>query len=170
MTFNKLISGEDKHKAYEVELYATEATRVVDRYIKTKNKYSFIKNNIERNVQSFLMNELNEYLQPLLIRADKMGMRNSIEIRLPYLDIKIVEFALNLPLKHKVKINKTKVIVKKLAENYIDKKNIYRRKEGFQMPFTEKCLVDHQLSNERNYVLYSKIVLDKFYNGNESFI
>ena len=54
-------------------------------------------------------------------------------------------------------INKAKVIVKRLAAKYIDKKNIYRRKEGFQMPFTDKCLVDHHLSDERNYVLYSKI-------------
>lgn len=70
----------------------------------------------------------------LLMRADKMAMATSIEGRVPFLDHKLVEFALNIPDHIKFKANTTKYILKKACEGIIPDKIIYRKKVGFGAP------------------------------------
>lgn len=78
----------------------------------------------------------------LLLRVDKIGMANSIEPRVPFLDYRIVEFAFNIPIKFKINHGIHKYILKKAAEQYLPKEIIYRKKIGFcdstQKMFTEK--------------------------------
>jgi len=72
-----------------------------------------------------------------LYRADRMGMANSIEIRVPYLDHKIVEFGMQMPqgLKHR---NKTgKYLLKKSLERIVPEEFLYRKKMGFCVPVSE---------------------------------
>ena len=102
-----------------------------------------------------------EYLQPILLRADKMGMKNSVEIRSPFLDLDVIEFALNLPPKRKFQLMNGKHIVKKVAERYLPKEIIYRKKVGFPMPFSEKFRVSFNEGPDRNYILYSKKILQE---------
>ena len=70
----------------------------------------------------------------LLMRADKMSMAVGLEARVPYLDHKLVEFMFNVPAKLKFKNNETKYLLKKVAEKYIPKEIIYRKKIGFAAP------------------------------------
>ena len=44
--------------------------------------------------------------ETLLMRTDKMGMGASIEARVPFLDHKIIELAMNIPAAHKVHISR----------------------------------------------------------------
>lgn len=67
----------------------------------------------------------------LLLRVDKIGMANSIEPRVPFLDFRIVEFAFNVPLSLKIKNGVHKHLLKKAAENILPKEIIYRKKIGF---------------------------------------
>ncbi len=132
---------------------------MAENFEKTLEKYAFIQNRVERNTQAYLLNDLNEYIQPLLLRADKMGMKQSVEMRSPFLDLEIIEFALNLPLKYKLSMRKGKKIVKSVAQRYLPVEITERKKAGFAFPFIEKYLVDPHESPERNYILYSKKVL-----------
>ncbi len=143
-------------KAYQRSFYCEQRSTVINNFNTSHEKYAFLSNKIERNTQAYLLNELNEYLQPLLLRADKMAMRYSIEMRSPFLDLEIIEFALNLPLKYKLSMTKGKKIVKSIARRYLPKAITNRKKAGFAFPFIEKCLVDSHVSNDRNYILYSK--------------
>ena len=49
-----------------------------------------------------------------------------------------------------------------LALSKVNFEKIYRKKEGFEMPFAKKCQIDPNVSKDRNFVLYSKTVLEKF--------
>lgn len=75
----------------------------------------------------------------LLMRADKMAMATSIETRVPFLDHKLVEFALNIPAHLKFKNNTTKYILKKACEGIIPNEIIYRKKIGFATPIVRWC-------------------------------
>ncbi|MCX6158507.1 MAG: asparagine synthase (glutamine-hydrolyzing) [Ignavibacteriae bacterium] len=160
----KFFASEADYLAYRNDIFSEESMKIHERYRKNLIKYEFIKNIEEREVQSVLLSDLSQYLQPLLLRADKMGMMNSVEFRLPFMDIDVIQFALNLPLKYKVNRLHGKYIVKKLAEKYIDKENIYRSKIGFSHPIPKKCKLLKNISDDRNYVYYSYIYLKNIYN------
>lgn len=68
------------------------------------------------------------------VKMDVASMSNSLEVRAPFLDYRIVEFASQIPSSQKLKIRCTKYLLKKLAEKYVPEKNIYRPKTGFAMP------------------------------------
>lgn len=77
------------------------------------------------------------YLVSILNRQDKMSMAASIESRVPLLDYRLVEFANALPDHHRQAGGQTKLILKKLAERYLPREIIYRRKSGFGVPLSE---------------------------------
>ncbi len=90
-------------------------------------------------LQWVLFTEISQRLSELLLmRVDKIGMANSIEARVPFLDYRIVEFTMALPSKIKVPNgNTTKYILKKAVENVLPNEIIYRRKQGFWAPVNE---------------------------------
>jgi len=72
----------------------------------------------------------------LLVKGDRMSMGASIEARVPYLDHHVVEWAASLPAHYKVKGLQTKILLKKLAERYMEHDAIYRRNVGFTVPLS----------------------------------
>jgi asparagine synthase (glutamine-hydrolysing) len=74
----------------------------------------------------------------LLLRGDRMTMANSLELRCPFLDYRLVEFAASrIPQDLKVKGLSGKWILKKLAESLLPKEIVHRRKWGFHVPTAE---------------------------------
>jgi asparagine synthase (glutamine-hydrolysing) len=73
----------------------------------------------------------------LLMRVDKITMSTSVEGRAPYLDQKLVEFAMRIPAKLKVKNGQTKYILKKAVKDIIPSNIIHRKKQGFSTPVKE---------------------------------
>lgn len=71
----------------------------------------------------------------LLIKADKMTMANSLELRVPLLDHKVLEFAAALPSNLKVRGFTTKYLAKKALQDRIPRPIIERRKVGFPVPY-----------------------------------
>lgn len=69
-----------------------------------------------------------------LYRADRMGMANSIEIRVPFLDHHIVEFAAQMPQELKHKHGEPKYILKKAVSGLVPENLLKRRKQGFSVP------------------------------------
>lgn len=70
----------------------------------------------------------------LLVKADKMTMAASIELRVPFMDHRLIEAAASLPSRLKIKGGEGKYLVKKIAENYLPDDIIYRNKKGFPVP------------------------------------
>ena len=70
----------------------------------------------------------------ILMKGDKMGMANSLEVRVPFLDKKVLELAETLPLEYKVRAPKTKVALRGAAEKVIRSKTAEKKKLGFPIP------------------------------------
>jgi asparagine synthase (glutamine-hydrolysing) len=91
----------------------------------------------------------------ILVKSDRMSMGAGIEARVPFLDHKLVEFAASLPQHLKVSGLSSKIVLKRLAERYIPRETIYRRKVGFTVPLTRwfagpwRSLIDDVLLSDR---------------------
>ena len=70
----------------------------------------------------------------LLLKADKMTMACAVELRVPFLDHKVVEFGATLAGTYKVNGVNGKFILKKVMEKYLPHEILYRRKMGFSVP------------------------------------
>jgi asparagine synthase (glutamine-hydrolysing) len=83
----------------------------------------------------------------LLVKADKMTMAASVELRVPLLDHHILEFAASLPTHQKARRWALKRVLKKALEPSIPKEILQRRKAGFPVPYAN--WMRHEL---RDYV------------------
>jgi asparagine synthase (glutamine-hydrolysing) len=70
----------------------------------------------------------------LLLRGDRISMGSSLEARVPFLDHRLVEMGSALPREYKVQRLNGKRILKRIAEKYVPKDVIYRKKVGFEVP------------------------------------
>jgi asparagine synthase (glutamine-hydrolysing) len=70
----------------------------------------------------------------LLERGDRMSMAASLELRPPFLDRHVVEYAFQLPSSLKLREGKTKWLVKQVALRYLPDQIVNRRKVGFRVP------------------------------------
>ncbi len=71
----------------------------------------------------------------LLVKADKMTMANSLELRVPLLDHKVLEFAAALPPNYKVRGLTTKYIARRALGRRVPKAILERPKAGFPVPY-----------------------------------
>lgn len=71
----------------------------------------------------------------LLIKADKMTMANSLELRVPLLDHRLLEFAASLPAHLKLNGFTLKYIWRKALSDRVPKPILKRRKAGFPVPY-----------------------------------
>lgn len=75
------------------------------------------------------------YLQDdILVKTDRAGMMHSLEVRAPFLDIELVDFARTIPHAWKYRRGTTKYILKKALEAVLPRDVIYRKKQGFGVP------------------------------------
>jgi asparagine synthase (glutamine-hydrolysing) len=70
----------------------------------------------------------------LLLCGDKMAMAAGIEMRVPFLDLKVMEIAEQIPGTMKVSWFKNKTIHKRACEQWLPRESVHRRKVGFNNP------------------------------------
>lgn len=70
----------------------------------------------------------------ILLKADKMSMANSLEVRVPYLDKKVFKFASHLPTNYRVKKIATKYLFRKVAQLKLSNRISNKKKLGFPVP------------------------------------
>lgn len=71
----------------------------------------------------------------LLVKADKMTMATSVELRVPFLDHNVLEFASALPPHFKVKGRETKRVLKRVFRDRLPASILRRKKAGFPVPY-----------------------------------
>jgi len=87
--------------------------------------------------------DIKTYLaEDILTKVDRMSMAVSLEVRVPLLDYRIVEFAVNLPPHMKIRGNETKVILRRAMANRLPRAVLAKPKEGLSIP------LKHWLCNE----------------------
>ena len=100
----------------------------------TKKYYDEVKNMDDVSKRLYLDMKM-WIVEDILLKADKMTMANSIELRVPLLDKKMWELARTIPVKHKVHNEITKYAFRRAAKNKLPEDWAKRRKLGFVVPF-----------------------------------
>jgi asparagine synthase (glutamine-hydrolysing) len=72
-----------------------------------------------------------------LMLTDRMSMANSLELRAPFLDHRLMEFMASAPSGLKIRGKRTKHLLRRLAADYLPKKIVERDKQGFMFPVAE---------------------------------
>ena len=86
-------------------------------------------------VERYLLADQNYYLpDDILYKTDRMSMAHSLEVRPPFLDHRIVEFAASLPESFKIRGFRQKVILRDLMRDKLPRIVIERKKTGFDIP------------------------------------
>jgi len=75
-------------------------------------------------------------MDDILVKVDRASMYNSLEVRAPFLDYRLVDFVNSLPLKFKFKGLTTKYILRKLMADKLPASIINRKKKGFGLPLS----------------------------------
>jgi asparagine synthase (glutamine-hydrolysing) len=97
-----------------VERLGIESTSVVERYMRVDQNY---------------------YLpDDILYKCDRMSMAHSLEVRPPFLDHRIVEFAARLPQNLKIRGGKQKFLLRELMRGKLPAAILRRKKIGFDIP------------------------------------
>jgi len=80
----------------------------------------------------------NYLAEDLLVKVDRSSMLNSLEMRSPFLDQHLIEFAFGkVPSKLKANILQKKILLKRLTERVLPSSFDRQRKQGFSIPLTE---------------------------------
>ena len=96
----------------------------------------------------FMHADISTYLvSDHLRKIDRMSMAHSVEARQPFLDYRMVEFAMSLPAEHKTTIRKTKRILREISKPFLPLEVVRGQKKGLTSP------IAHWIANDlRSYV------------------
>ena len=122
------------------------------------NSYSFVKDISERETRAYILDEIHYRLQRFMIRSDRFGMAESVEIRTPFLHPNLLKLTVNTPPKFlfgPIGLLKQRYERKHILRNIAKKQNvpkdiIYRKKIGTPYntaPNTIKLLKKWPLKN-----------------------
>jgi len=146
-----------------------------------KNHPTFFKENYEHKIniqcisnqlinldfiQKVTHNDFMNYLpEDILVKVDRASMLNSLEIRAPLLDYRVIEFAFGkIPSHLKVSKSNKKIFLKEIAKKILPKEFDFKRKQGFSIPLNSwlirgnirdlfwSVLTDESCFFEKNYV------------------
>ena len=95
----------------------------------------------------------------ILLKADKMSMANSLEVRVPYLDRVLFDYAKSIPTKYKIHDGQTKYAFRKVAGKVLESKFSDKKKLGFPVPIRE------WIKDEKYY----NLIKETFANSSEFF-
>jgi asparagine synthase (glutamine-hydrolysing) len=86
----------------------------------------------------------------MLVKADRFSMQHGIEIRNPFLDFRVVEFALNLERDKKINKTNQKIILKNSFRHLLPETIFTRPKKGFELPLQAwlRGALSSQLENQ----------------------
>lgn len=73
----------------------------------------------------------------ILAKVDRASMLNSLEVRVPFLDTDVFEFAMGLPTSQKITPTEQKLVLKRAFDDVLPDKILQRGKQGFEVPIGE---------------------------------
>lgn len=99
----------------------------------------FIGTNLPDNkVEALMFADRCLYLpDDILVKVDRMSMKNSLEVRVPFLDPDVLRLSERIPLSQKIKGIKQKYLLKKLALRYLPPDIVFKKKHGFMVPMAQ---------------------------------
>jgi asparagine synthase (glutamine-hydrolysing) len=88
-----------------------------------------------QGLEKFLyVDQQTHLLDEFLVKVDRMSMANSLEVRPPFLDVRIVEFAASIPFHYKIKGFTLKYLLRRLMKGRLPDRILTGAKKGFSPP------------------------------------
>jgi asparagine synthase (glutamine-hydrolysing) len=97
-------------------------------------------------------------LDDILVKVDRASMANSLEVRNPYLDHRLIEYAARIPISRKINDNKTKWLTRQILYKHLPQSLMDRPKSGFMIP------ISSWLKNDLKDMAYDLLNIDKLNN------
>ncbi len=142
----------------------------------------FNRDNARSVMDKFLYLDSKIYLpDDLLTKVDRMSMIHSLEVRVPFLDHKLVELAGSIPFSLKLKGRTTKYILKRSVKGMLPPRILRQRKQGFSIPiqrwfrgelagFAQSVLLEKSGQSRRYFrPAYMRWLLDEHQSGRQRF-
>ena len=100
-----------------------------------ENRKKELLKNINPDYNSVLLTDMLLVLEnDMLVKTDRMSMSQSLEVRVPFLDSQLVDFAFSLPAHYKIDNKQRKKILKDAFRSYLPEELLNRGKQGFEVP------------------------------------
>ena len=78
----------------------------------------------------------------ILVKVDRASMAHGLEVRVPFLDIDLVKFVMNMPSKQKFRFFENKFLLRKLLSEKLSSYKVDRKKRGFNSPMSETIMLN----------------------------
>ena len=101
-------------------------------------------------------------LYDILLKADRMSMANSLELRVPFLDREMLELALSIPAQYRSSKTETKIALRRAALKQLPESVAKRKKLGFPVPLNDWLRQDKYYAMVREK--FEGEVAEKFFN------
>lgn len=138
------------------------------RYLETVAKTSYLDtdNPTERRMREMFRLNLDWFMQTLLVRKDVMSMESSLEVRVPFCDYRIVEYAYNMPWSIKSLDGREKGVLRKAFENELPYEITWRKKSPYPKThnpiyFKEVCKMTEEVLKDKTSPLHDMLNLSK---------
>lgn len=136
-------------------------------YYKTISDVSYLEDESakERRMREMFYLNMRWFLQTLLDRKDRMSMYNGLEVRVPFLDYRLVEYAFNMPWRYKSLNGREKGILREAFRGILPDEIINRKKSPY--PKTFHPLYTELLVKRIHKILKSECLLSKILDTNK---
>ncbi|MBS1609317.1 MAG: asparagine synthase (glutamine-hydrolyzing) [Bacteroidetes bacterium] len=188
LLFDKYPSGHSKSHIFSQSQYFFSEKEIKQLLVQPAFNFDSVNADFSgRNLDAFEQMsfwDIENYLKDdLLVKVDRASMQYSLETRVPLLDYRIVEFALNLSPALKIEKNGVaKYLLKKILYEYVPKSLLDRPKWGFSIPLVKwlksdlKWMIDKYCSKEiiegTGIVKYEKVkkIIDTYRGGKNDYL
>lgn len=141
---------------------------VHNRYTETVNRTSYLDsdNRTEKRMREMFRLNLDWFMQTLLVRKDVMSMESSLEVRVPFCDYRIVEYAYNMPWSIKSLDGREKGVLRKAFEDVLPYEITWRKKSPYPKThnpvyFKAVCRMINTVLSDKTTPLYEMLNLEE---------
>ena len=152
-----MFTPKDRKKLLRIKTNAPDPTVI------TAPFYDKVKDKDQRTKMQYL--DLHLWMTgDILLKADKMSMANSLELRVPFLDKKIMELAEQIPWRYRVSTENTKLAMRQAALRAAPPKTANKKKLGFPVPIRVWLKEDKYYGIVKDS--FTSPAAEKFFNTN----
>ena len=167
------ISENDKNKLYIndnlLNLNKASSLEYYNNYFERYKNKDFINTCILTDIKTVLPDDY-------LTKVDRASMANSVEVRVPFLDHKLVEYCSKIPSKYKLQGFETKSLLKQIMKGKLPDQILTGKKKGFSIPLNKwfrqdfTALFDKYLSKEtvNKQGFFNYVFIDELINNHNS--
>lgn len=139
-----------------------------ERYLETVKKTSVLESDskTEKRMREMFRLNLDWFMQTLLVRKDVMSMESSLEVRVPFCDYRIVEYAYNMPWSIKSLDGREKGVLRKAFEDVLPYEITWRKKSPYPKThnpvyFAEVCKMVQTVLDDKTTPLNEMLNTEK---------